>query len=231
MALTDEVIARIRTMIQSGELPPGARLPPEHQLATQMGISRSGIREAVKVLESARVLEVRRGDGTFVTSLAPALLLEGVGFAIELLQGETLLEVMEVRRLLEPSAAAVAAERISDQQLDELDELLQNMRDAAADAEKLMQYDIAFHRAVVMATGNETLTSLLDGLSGRTVRARIWRGLVLGDVAQNTIDEHTAIYLALKAHNQSLAAAAALMHVNTSESWLRALPKQTPGTG
>jgi GntR family transcriptional repressor for pyruvate dehydrogenase complex len=91
-----------------------------------------------------------------------------------------------------------------------------------------MQCDIAFHRAVVAATGNETLTSLLDGLSSRTVRARIWRGLVLGDVAQNTIDEHEAIYVALKARDQSLAHAAALMHVNTSESWLRAMLDQSP---
>jgi GntR family transcriptional repressor for pyruvate dehydrogenase complex len=60
MALTDVAIARIRAMIQSGELPPGTRLPPEHQLSVQMGISRSGIREAVKVLEAARVLDVRR---------------------------------------------------------------------------------------------------------------------------------------------------------------------------
>jgi GntR family transcriptional repressor for pyruvate dehydrogenase complex len=226
MALTDEAIAQIRTMIQSGELPPGTRLPPEHQLSAQLGISRSGIREAVKVLVAARVLDVRRGDGTFVTSLAPALLLEGVGFAIELLQGETLLEVMEVRRLLEPAATAVAAQRISGAQLEDLDDLLQRMREVAADAEKLMQYDIAFHHTIVAATGNETLTSLLDGLSGRTVRARIWRGLVLGNVAQNTIDEHEAIYLALKAGNQPLAHAAALMHVNTSESWLRTLLKQ-----
>ena len=56
MALTDEAIAKIRGMIQSGELPPGARLPPEQQLAAQMGLSRSGVREAVKVLEAARVL-------------------------------------------------------------------------------------------------------------------------------------------------------------------------------
>jgi GntR family transcriptional repressor for pyruvate dehydrogenase complex len=229
MALTDEAIARIRAMIQSGELPPGARLPPEHQLAAQLGISRSGIREAVKVLASARVLDVRRGDGTYVTSLAPALLLEGVGFAVELLQGETLLEVMEVRRLLEPAATGVAAERISERELDELGDLLQTMRGVAADAEKLMQCDMAFHRTVIMATGNETLTSLLDGLSGRTVRARIWRGLVLGDVAQKTIDEHDAIYLALKAGNQSLAHAAALIHVNTTEAWLRTLLKQPPG--
>lgn len=228
MALTDEAIARIRTMIRAGDLPPGSRLPPENQLSAQLGISRSGIREAVKVLASARVLDVRRGDGTYVTSLAPALLLEGVGFAIELLQGETLLEVMEVRRLLEPAATAAAAGRISERQLDELDDLLRSMRGVAADAEKLMQCDIAFHRAVVAATGNETLTSLLDGLSGRTVRARIWRGLVLGDVAQNTIDEHEAIYLALKAGDQSLAHAVALMHVNTSESWLRAVLDQAP---
>src|SRR6188768_1783025 len=100
-------------MIQSGELPPGARLPTEQQLSQEMGLSRSGVREAVKVLEAARVLDVRRGDGTFVTSLAPKLLLEGVGFAVELLQGETLLEVMEVRRLLEPSAAGLAARRIT----------------------------------------------------------------------------------------------------------------------
>lgn len=223
MALTDEAIARLRNMIQSGELPPGARLPPEHQLATQMGISRSGVREAVKVLESARVLDVRRGDGTYVTSLAPALLLQGLGFAIELLQGDTLLEVMEVRRLLEPAATAVAATRITDQELEELAVLLDQMRGSAGKPEQLMQYDIAFHRAVVKATGNETLTSLLDGLSGRTTRARIWRGLVLGNVTQATIDEHEAIYLALKAHDQALAKAAAHMHVNTSESWLRTL--------
>jgi GntR family transcriptional repressor for pyruvate dehydrogenase complex len=230
MALTDEAIARIRTMIQSGDLPPGARLPPEPQLSAQLGISRSGIREAVKVLASARVLDVRRGDGTYVTSLAPALLLEGVGFAVELLQGETLLEVMEVRRLLEPAATAVAAERVSAAQLEELGDLMQHMRAVADDPEKLMQYDIAFHRTIVAATANETLTSLLAGLSGRTVRARIWRGLVLGNVAQNTIDEHQAIYLALKAGNQSLAHAAALMHVNTSESWLRTLLKEQPDT-
>jgi GntR family transcriptional repressor for pyruvate dehydrogenase complex len=229
MALTDEAITRIRNMVQSGQLPPGSRLPPEHQLAAQLGISRSGVREAVKVLESARVLDVRRGDGTYVTSLAPALLLEGIGFAFELLQGETLPEVMEVRRLLEPTATALAAQRISEEQLDELGELLRTMRGVAADPEKLIQYDIAFHRAVTVATGNDTLTSLLDGLSGRTVRARIWRGLVLGNVAQNTIDEHEAIYLALRARDQALAHAAALVHVNTSESWLRTVLEQ-PGS-
>jgi GntR family transcriptional repressor for pyruvate dehydrogenase complex len=223
MALTDEAITKLRGMIQSGDLAPGDRLPPENQLAVQMGISRSGVREAVKVLEAARVLEVRRGDGTFVTSLAPKLLLEGVGFAVELLQGDTLLEVMEVRRLLEPAATGLAAQRIADEQLDELAAALQNMRDTATDPEMLMQADITFHRIVIASTGNETLTSLLDGLAGRTVRARIWRGLVLGSVTQTTIDEHRAIYDALRGRDPFLAQSAALLHVNTSEAWLRTI--------
>jgi GntR family transcriptional repressor for pyruvate dehydrogenase complex len=223
MALTDEAIVKIRSMIQSGELPPGSRLPAEQQLAVQMGLSRSGVREAVKVLESARVLDVRRGDGTYVTSLAPRLLLEGLGVAVELLRDDTLLEVMEVRRMLEPVATGVAALRMSDDDMDELGRILDEMRAAAGEAEKLVQFDAAFHRTVIAATGNETLTSLLDGLSSRTLRARVWRGLIEGNSAHTTIEEHHAIYLALRSRDQLLAQASALQHVNTSESWLRAV--------
>ncbi len=230
MPLTDDVINRLRNMVQSGELPPGSRLPPEHQLAAQMGVSRGGVREAVKVLESARVLDVRRGDGTYVTSLEPHLLLEGIGFAFELLQGRTLLDVMEVRRLLEPAATALAASRVTPAGINELTVVAERMQLARDDAEELLHLDISFHRLVVVAAGNETLTSLLDGLSGRTARARVWRGVVEGNVSQATIDEHRAILSAIRAGDQQLAHAAALMHVNTSESWLRAMLAQPQST-
>ena len=223
MALTDEAITKIRNLIRSGELPPGARLPPEQQLAAQMGLSRSGVREAVKVLESARVLDVRRGDGTYVTSLEPNLLLEGLGLAVELLRDDTLVQVMEVRRLLEPAATALAATRISEIELAGLAAVLERMRAAADDAEALMASDLDFHRAVTAATGNEALVSLLDGLSGRTVRARVWRGLVEAGSAVSTIAEHEAVLRALQARDPQLAQACALVHVDTSESWLRAV--------
>jgi GntR family transcriptional repressor for pyruvate dehydrogenase complex len=231
MALTDDAIVQIRGMIQAGELPPGARLPTEPQLSVQMGLSRSGVREAVKVLEAAGVLEVRRGDGTYVTSLAPRLLLEGVGFAVELLRDDTLLEVMEVRRMLEPVATGIAALRISDESLEELSGILDDMRGAAEDAELLIRYDTAFHHTVTAVTGNETLTSLLDGLSGRTLRARVWRGLIQGGSAHVTLSEHEAIYRALRARDPLLAQATALVHVNTSESWLRAVLAEPAGGG
>jgi GntR family transcriptional repressor for pyruvate dehydrogenase complex len=223
LALTDEAILKIRDLIQSDQLAPGSRLPPEQQLSAQLGLSRSGLREAIKALEVARVVDVRRGDGTYVTSLAPRVLLEGFGFAVDLLRDDSLPQIMEVRRLLEPAATGLAAIRITDDTLDELADLLTRMRATADDAEKLIGYDAVFHRTVAAATGNESLTSLLDGLSSRTMRARLWRGMINSDVTGRTIAEHEAIYRALRAHDQLLARSTALIHVDTSESWLRTL--------
>ncbi|MGW2962784.1 FadR/GntR family transcriptional regulator [Streptomyces sp. NPDC001220] len=223
MSLTDRAIEQIRELIRTGALPPGSKLPPEPDLAGQLGLSRNLAREAVKALAVARVLEVRRGDGTYVTSLQPSVLLEGLGGAVELLQGDSgaLLDLMEVRRLLEPAAAALAATRMSDTALTEVKRHLDAMREAHEDVELLNFHDAAFHRAVVSATANETLLTILDGISGRTLRARIWRGLVDSQAAGRTLAEHEAIYEALAIGDASLSQAAALMHVNSTERWLR----------
>ncbi|MBK3576401.1 FadR family transcriptional regulator [Streptomyces sp. MBT65] len=223
MSLTDRAIEQIRELIRTGALPPGSKLPPEPDLAAQLGLSRNLAREAVKALAVARVLDVRRGDGTYVTSLQPSVLLEGLGGAVELLQSDAgaLLDLMEVRRLLEPPAAALAATRMSDEALAEVKQHLDAMREAREDVELLNAHDAAFHRAVVSATSNESLLTILDGISGRTLRARIWRGLVDSRTAGRTLAEHEAIYEALAAGDASLSQAAALMHVNSTERWLR----------
>jgi GntR family transcriptional regulator, transcriptional repressor for pyruvate dehydrogenase complex len=220
-SLTDEAIDRIREFVQSGRFPPGSKLPPEQELAAELGISRSPVREAVKALSLARVLQVRRGDGTYVTSLAPSLLLEGLGSAVALMNGGGVLELTEVRRLLEPAATGLAATRITTEQLDEVHHLLDAMHTAADDIERLTVLDAAFHHAVIAATGNETLTTLLDSISSRTLRARIWRGTVDHGVTHLTLAQHNAIYTALANHDAAIATAAALMHVDTSERWLR----------
>ncbi|MFI8185767.1 FadR/GntR family transcriptional regulator [Actinacidiphila glaucinigra] len=221
MSLTDKAIDRIRDLIHSGELRPGAKLPPEQQLAAELGLSRNLMREAVKALVVARVLEIRRGDGTYVTSLEPELLLSSIGSAVELLRGDTLLELTEVRRLFEPIATGLAATRISVAGLREVERHLEAMRAARDDVELLNEHDAAFHRAVVAATGNATLATLLEGISGRTLRARVWRGLVDDDAAGRTVAEHEAIHRALAAGDAPLAQAAALLHVSNTEQWLR----------
>ncbi|WP_405813903.1 FadR family transcriptional regulator [Streptomyces sp. NBC_01390] len=223
MSLTDKAIERIRELISTGALPPGSKLPPEPDLAAQLGLSRNLAREAVKALAVARILEVRRGDGTYVTSLQPSLLLEGLGGAVELLQGDSavLQDLMEVRRLLEPAATALAATRISDDQLVEVKSHLDAMREAREDVELLNAHDAAFHRAVVAATGNETLLTLLEGVSGRTLRARIWRGLVDDQAAGRTLAEHETIYAALTTRDSALSQAAALLHVSNTARALK----------
>ncbi|MEV4016140.1 FadR/GntR family transcriptional regulator [Nonomuraea angiospora] len=229
MSLTDKAIAQIRELIRTGALPPGSKLPPEPDLAAQLGLSRNLAREAVKALAVARVLEIRRGDGTYVTSLQPSLLFEGLGGAVELLQGDSaaLQDLMEVRRLLEPVATALAAIRISDEQLAEVKQHLDAMREARDDVERLNAHDAAFHRAVVSATGNDTLLTLLEAISGRTLRARIWRGLVDAQASGRTLAEHEAIFMALSNRDAALSQAAALMHVNSTEQGLREYLRST----
>lgn len=221
MSLTDQAIERIRESIAVGDLGPGARLPPEPEFARRLGVSRGSLREAVKALAHARVLDVRRGDGTFVTSLEPALLLEGLGLAVELLRGERLLEVMEARKLVEPLVVGLATERIGARQLEELGGHLERMRAAGHDAGELVVHDAAFHDCVVDACGNETLATLLKGLSTATMRARTWRALVEARVAEETVAQHSDILRALSSGDRRLAEATALVHVSTSEEWLR----------
>jgi DNA-binding FadR family transcriptional regulator len=219
MSVTDRAIVKIRDLITSGRINPGDRLPPEQELATMLGISRSSLREAVKALSQAKVLDVRRGDGTYVTSLEPRLLLSGLSFVIDLMEDQTLVEIFEVRKLLEPAATAVAAQRITEEQLTALSESLGSMREAH-DPEELVVRDIDFHARIAESTGNASLCSILDAISTRAVRARIWRASMVG-MKSMTLSQHSLILDALAERDPSLARSAATIHVSESERWLR----------
>ena len=218
--LTEAAIEQMRHLITSGDLVPGQRLPPEAELAVSLGTSRSTVREAVRALVTARVLDVRRGDGTFVTSLRPELLLAGIGAAADLLQHGFTLELVQVRRILEPAATAMAATRITDATLAQLDTCLHQMS-ISPSHEELVQFDEEFHHLVATASGNATLASMLDGVSSRTTRGRAWRGVIEAGATERTISEHASILAALRARDPRLAEAAALLHVSTTETWFR----------
>ncbi|MDL9977797.1 FadR/GntR family transcriptional regulator [Microbacterium candidum] len=220
MAVTDEAIERIKEMIISGELSPGERLPPEKDLSERLGLSRSSLREAVKALELIRVLDVRRGDGTYVTSLEPALLLEAMSFVVDLHTDRSVLEIFAVRRILEPAAAALAAHTMNDEDMTILQDIV-DTANADGTIEELVQHDVRFHQAIVEATGNEYLSRLTESMSSATVRARIWRGITQRGAAARTISEHAAILGALTRHDAELASALMLAHVAGIDEWLR----------
>ncbi|MFJ8602995.1 FadR/GntR family transcriptional regulator [Streptomyces shenzhenensis] len=220
MAVTDTAILKIKEMIVSGELSPGSRLPTEKELSESLGLSRNSLREAVKALEVIRVLDVRRGDGTYVTSLEPRLLLEAMSFVVDLHRDDSILEVFAVRRMLEPQVAALACRSITDAQLAEIEKQLAGVGEDA-DVESLVAHDIAFHHAIAEATGNAYLTSLLDSLSSHTVRARVWRGITEDGSVARTIDEHRSVLEAVRHRDAELAQALMIAHVSGVEHWLR----------
>ena len=147
------------------------------------GLSRNSLREAVRALTLIGVLEPRVGDGAYVTSLEPELLMTGMGFISDLLTGSTLLELHQVRRILEPVATEMAATRLDDGDLAALEHCLAAM-DEAETTQAFIQADEEFHGIIVAASGNSTLASLIQNLSGGTLRARVWRSVVEQDAIE-----------------------------------------------
>ncbi|WP_166348469.1 FadR/GntR family transcriptional regulator [Phytoactinopolyspora limicola] len=219
MAVTDEAILRIKEMIVSGELAPGDRLPREADLAARLGLARNSLREAVRALALINILDVRQGDGTYVTSLESPLLLEALNFVVDFHSDDSVLQFFEVRRIMEPAGAAMAAVRISDGELSQLRKLLDDI-DPEAPVEDLVASDIEFHRIVAQASGNLVLASLVDGLSAPTQRARVWRGLTEQGAGERTLNEHQAIYDALAQHQPELAQSWMTVHISGVERWL-----------
>jgi len=219
-SLTDDAIARIQQMIVTGELQPGQRLPPEKELSESLGLSRNSLREAVKALELVRVLDVRRGDGTYVTSLEPSVLLEAVSFVVDMHHDRSLVDLLEVRRILEPASAVLATARASEQQIDDLATLMGSVGEDTG-VEDLVAHDLLFHSTIASIGGNQYLSGLLDALSSKTVRVRVWRGLTQSGSVQRTLDEHAAIVDAIRRRDPQLVQALVVSHVEGVERWLR----------
>lgn len=226
MPVTDAAIDKIKEMIVSGELAPGDRLPREAELAQRLGLSRSSLREAVKALCLIRVLDVRQGDGTYVTSLEPDVLLDALTFVVDFHRDDTVLDFLAVRRILEPAATALAAQHMSEADIAELGTLLGEPGEAPGVPE-LVDHDLRFHRKIAEGSGNPVLCSLLEGLSGPTARARIWRGLTQEEAVARTRQQHVAIYEAIAGREPEVARSWATVHIAGVEHWLRSA--LTPG--
>src|SRR5919206_4588052 len=144
----DQTIAKLKGLISSGEFTAGSRLPTERELTRRFGVSRSSLREAVRALALVGVLEPRVGDGTYVTTLEPDLLLTGFGFVSDLARAESLLQIHDVRRVLEPEATRRATSRLTDEDFQRLEDWLHRM-ETADSAPAYIEADAAFHRVIL----------------------------------------------------------------------------------
>jgi GntR family transcriptional regulator, transcriptional repressor for pyruvate dehydrogenase complex len=220
VAVTDKAIEKLKVMISSGELQPGQKLPREPDLAASLGLSRNSLREAVRALSLVRILDVRQGDGTYVSDLSAESLVDTLSFIVEFQHDSSVLELLEVRRILEPAASARAAAKITSAELVELQQILETVTTESPVAE-LVQADVEFHRAITAASGNSVLASLIESLSSSTQRARVWRGITQEGALARTLDEHRAIFEAVRTHNVDLAQMWSTIHIAGVEDWLR----------
>lgn len=227
MALTDDAIERIKEMITTGKLKPGDKLPREADLAQALGLSRSSLREAVKALEAINILTVRQGDGTYVTSLEPRLLLETLSFMVDFHRDDTVLEFLEVRRILEPAAAAMCAQTMTDDDIASLTELLDGLSPEPT-LDELVANDIEFHRRVAEGSGNRVLASLIESLSGPIARARVWRGITQDAAIERTLAEHRSILQAIANRQPEAARSWSSVHIGGVEQWLRETLAEMP---
>ena len=212
-------------MILTGELAPGDRLPPEGTLAANLGLSRTSLREAVRALTVLGVIDTRQGDASYITSLGSELLFGALGLAVDLQREDAMPDLLAVRRILEPAATAMAASRISVEEIQRLRSLIPSKL-GDEQVSELVELDWEFHHTIARAAGTELLLALLDGLAQPSMRLRIWRGLSTPGVLVQTLHEHQAIVDALGSHDAALAHAAATVHVAGLEVWIRS---QEPG--
>jgi GntR family transcriptional repressor for pyruvate dehydrogenase complex len=220
------VLDGINEMITSGVLVPGSRLPVEHDLAEQLGVSRGSLREGVRALALMGVLETRQGDGTYVTALDPATLLAPLGVLVNLQRPGSIVDVMLVRRVLEVEAAGRAATRMSEAELATAGDILAQM-EAMLDQETIahdavMAADVDFHRVIAEASGNPTLSAMINGLASSTVRARLWRALHKEGVERLTHVEHQAVLSALASRDPDAARLRMGVHLLSVEQYLQA---------
>ena len=159
MAATDKALAGLRQMIASGELGPGAKFPPEPELCDHLGVSRSSLREAARSLAALGVIESRHGSGTYVSALDPAEIISRFSLSVELIPLEGVLELLEVRRVLESHATAAATARQDPDLQARLSDILDRL-ESTTDATEIQHLDAEFHGAICTAGGNSTVTAL-----------------------------------------------------------------------
>ncbi|HUH07786.1 MAG TPA: FadR/GntR family transcriptional regulator [Egibacteraceae bacterium] len=212
MTKTGYAIEGLKELLLRGEVAPGERLPTEGDLAARLGVSRNVLREAVRALSHAGVLRTRQGDGTYVAEMDPVDLLGSVALYSQLATGARFTEVLEARKVIEPSLAAMAATRIDDEALAQLYRLLDEMERATEGAD-FISSDVAFHRVIADSCGNELLAGLLEAMTPMTVRQRRWRAVVAADSLTSQVHQHRSIADAIRAGDPEAARAAALLHV------------------
>ena len=174
--LYEQIVQQVEDSILKGQLKPGDQLPAERDLAQRFGVSRTAVREAVKTLREKGLVEAYSGRGTFVTNGTSQAIRQSLDLMIRINQQDGSANLVELRLVLEPEIAGLAASRIDEQLLATMREAVAVMERSLRDPDAFVEADLDFHLALAEAVGNPLILSLLDSIVGllREQRSRIF---------------------------------------------------------
>lgn len=210
----------LRKSILEGNFAPGERIPPERELATTYAVSRGSIREAIRGLVSLGILESKRGSGTYVRRLESSELFKSLEFVLDV-DPKSLSHFFELRRLLEPTAAAIAASRLTEDaraRLLEIHTELSTLKQTTEGIDRLVELDEEIHETISESTGNPLIHMIITSVRATAARTRgLAAGYELDDIEQ-TKQELGSLIEALRGADTLRSQGAMMWHLESSMS-------------
>ncbi|MEN6349621.1 MAG: FadR/GntR family transcriptional regulator [Syntrophomonas sp.] len=218
----EEIMEQLKDMISNGELKPGEKLPSEREMAESLGVSRASVREALTALEAIGILDIHPGEGTYVRETSVSRVFEPLAMVLAVERNPGI-QMMEIRRILETESAALAAIRATEENLNNIGQILENMK-AAKSIQEAVELDLKFHYSIAEATQNSILLRMMNTIADlmhhtfRSVREQLYADPSKGP---RVITEHQAIFDAIQAGNPVLAKRKMLFHINNIEASIK----------
>ena len=220
----EEIIAQIRRQLAEGHWKSGDRLPSERDLSERFKVSRASVREAIRALESAGLVRIKNGEGTYVASGPEAFLSPLVSVLLQ--QKDVYLDIFEARKVIEPEIAALAARRASSEEIHKLEGILEEQARQIAQGESGVEADTAFHSLLTQSTKNKIFLRLSDAIVDSLHETRE-RSLHVPGRPARSLAGHREILKAVRAKDPVRARRAMLQHLMAIQ---RNVLKPTEGT-
>lgn len=211
--LYEQIVSQIEKLILEGKLRPGDQLPAERELAEQFQVSRTAVREAIKTLREKGLVDIQTGRGTFITASTQQAMRKTLDWMVKAGDGDSQADLVQVREILEPAIAALAARMAMPQDIARLEQAVEAMDQALNDVDAFIEADLEFHLALAQATQNGLIPPLIDPIVDLLREQRKRMFLVAGGPERGQY-HHRHILAAVKKRDAEAAQAAMLAHLN-----------------
>jgi GntR family transcriptional repressor for pyruvate dehydrogenase complex len=214
----EDIVQQIQTLIEDGKLKRNDLLPSERDLSETFRVSRTTVREAIRTLESMKLLQSRQGDGTYVLASSEESLIHPLAAAL-FNEKDDIRDIFYIRKIIEPHVAELAAENATAKEIEELERILRQQEESSGQRDKIIETDSAFHNFMVKATANRVMERLIVVLIDLSMQAR--EKYLTEDEsderAKKSLEGHHRVLSAIKKGDGDAARKSMLQHIEEIE--------------